>query len=247
MPLHEVAPRDEAAHVEVLHHDRLDVDRARPAAAAVVVGRRDQREAADRRVGLQGRDGRLEPARLELERVVHAGEVVARATSWYARSRPQWQPWAPAALEVERVDAPAQVLAQQVGRVLVAQADRRPRRAARPAERSRGCRAARCAAPAAVVDMKATMPTVGGVPAGSRSPGPLRSPVTPPPPAHEVQHRVRGRRHGRRELLAERLHVFRLDGEHDDLLGHVVAEPVTELRAPCRGRWSGRTRSGGRP
>ena len=73
----ELVARDEAAHVEVLHRERLDVHRARPAAAAVVVGRLHEREAADGRVGVERRDRPLEPARLELQRVVDAHEVVA--------------------------------------------------------------------------------------------------------------------------------------------------------------------------
>ena len=41
---------------------------------------------------------------------------------------------------------------------------------------------------------------------------------------------LRGLGDRRRELLAERLHVFGLDREDDDLLGHVVAELVPELQ-----------------
>ncbi len=116
--LHQLARRDEAAQLEMVDLDRLDVHRPRPAAAAVVVGRRHQRETAERRVRLQDGDGALEPPGPELERVVHTREVVAahqlvravQAAVAAARA---------GALEVQRVDAPAQVLAQEVGGVLV--------------------------------------------------------------------------------------------------------------------------------
>ncbi len=97
----------------MVHLDRLDVDGARPAAAAVVVGGLHQRETAERRIGLERRDGPLQPAGLELERVVHAYQVVALdhvegAVQTAVRAV------AVAVVELDRVDAATEVLPHEV-------------------------------------------------------------------------------------------------------------------------------------
>ena len=182
-----------------------------------------------RRVGLEGGDRRARASRAGTRACRPRGRGSRRAPAGSARSRPQCLPWAPAGSKSSALDAPAQVLAQQVGRVLVSEAGRdhgelRVRRggladaAQRRAQLGQAVRDEGDDADAGAVRLRSPARRTGVLAGHARQ-----------LPAHELEHLLGGGGHRRRELLAERLDVFRLDGEHDDLLGHVVAEPVPEL------------------
>ena len=135
-------------HVEVVDDDRLDVDGARPAAAAVVVARRDQREAAERRVRLEAPRWRARATRAGTRACRPRGRGSRRAPAG-RRGRGRSGSRGRRALEVQRAGC-GRAGTGAAGRSRPGRRGRwRPRRAARPAAPSRGCPAARCAAPAA--------------------------------------------------------------------------------------------------